>query len=89
MPLSPFLPCQSFMNASGGEVAVGEPQTDNMPLNKGGNSRATGAMAGLLCCCITALFFHYMLIKDASLHLQPAPGAKQAADESRREKHVV
>lgn len=68
------------MNASGGEVAVGELQQTICVRTKVGNSRATGAMVGLLCCCITDLFIHYMLIKDASLHLQPVPGAEEAAD---------
>lgn len=72
-PLSPFLPCQSFMNASGGEATVGAPQQTMCVRTKVGDSGATGAAAGLLCCCATALFFHFMLIKDASLHLQPAP----------------
>lgn len=59
VPLSPFLPCQSFMNASGGEVAVGELQQTICVWTKVGNSRAMGATG----CCITGLFFHDMLIK--------------------------
>lgn len=78
VPLSPFLPCQSFMNASGGKVAVREQQQTIYVWTNVGNSRAIGGRS------LQACFFYYRVIKDASLYTRLMPGAKHAEEYSRQ-----